>query len=532
MDEMDLKLCPFHDSPLQSTHISSKCNACYEDHHDHKQGYKCSFCDFYVHEGCINTTIPSRHKHPLNFGYNDKICCLCQNEGHWGSQNLNYVCSQCSFCICIPCARKPLIFNPTKAHEHELHHIPIKLSFTCDACGVCSTDYPCMCHQCCFIIHRECIFLPRVIYINRHDHRISHVSSLGHGEWICGVCHEHVNGECGAYSCLVCSYVVHSNCATRRDIWDQRELEGVPEEDEETVPFEMIDQNMIKHFSHEHNLKVSKSSLRLEEGRHCYACTLPFYSELCYICTQCDFILHHACANLPLKKRHAVSSRKITLDAEFQHENYIVCEACNRYCTGFSYTDSKFNIKIDVRCASVDDAFKHESHPHWLFQFTNTWIATKCGVCNSIPWMYLRCTNKDECAAFTLCFRCATLPASVRHKYDDHPLSLCYGEGYLNSTYCCGICEEEIYPKSGFYGCSDCGFTLHTECVFNNLIHPKPGYSLVMGDKGTFNLLLNNRLSRPICYLCKNRCMGDLVLNDKVDSSKFMCSSCGFPGFY
>jgi len=185
------------------------------------------------------------------------------------------------------------------------------ITFTCHACGLCSAEYPCLCLQCCFIIHRACIFLPRVIKINRHDHRISHVSSLGPGKWICRVCYEHVNGEYGAYSCFVCSYVFHSKCATTcLTIWDRRELEGVPEEDEkdESKPFIVIDQNLIKHFSHEHNHKSSLSSSRLEEPReHCYACTLPFYAELCYKCTQCDFILHDACANLPLKKRHQIS---------------------------------------------------------------------------------------------------------------------------------------------------------------------------------------------------------------------------------
>ncbi|CAH2080080.1 unnamed protein product [Thlaspi arvense] len=72
------------------------------------------------------------------------------------------------------------------------------------------------------------------MHINRHDHRISRVSSLGPGKWICGVCRELVNGDqCGVYSCMICSYVVHSRCATRPHIWDRVELEGIAKEEEE-----------------------------------------------------------------------------------------------------------------------------------------------------------------------------------------------------------------------------------------------------------------------------------------------------------
>ncbi|KAG7611223.1 DC1 [Arabidopsis suecica] len=534
---MDVGRCPTCQSPLKYTKLSSKCDACYEDHHDNKQGYKCDYCSFCLHDECINANLPSRHKHPLKVtnSYNSKLCHLCETKRY---PQILYQCSQCSFSICIPCARKPIIFDQTKAHDHELVQVMIKLPFTCDACGLCSTEYPCLCLQCCFMIHRACIFLPRVIYINRHDHRISHVSSLSPGKWICRVCYEHVNEDYGAYACSICSYFFHSKCATNTNIWDGRELEGVPEEDEkeEIKPFEVIDQTLIKHFTHEHNLKASISSSRLEEPRErCCACTLPFYSEMCYKCTQCDFILHDSCANLPLKKRHEISTHKLMLCTKSQlganFENSFFCVTCQRYCTGFSYNitgdENNTQHSIDVRCASISDAFKHESHPHWLFVFFDLFYS-RCEGCDLNCWFYLRCKDKDDCGCYNLCFTCATLPTLVRDKYDDHPLSLCYGEKNVNARYCCGICEEDVHSKSWFYKCNECGSTLHTKCVFQNLIHSRSGYSLVIGNKGSFDLLPNNRLSRPICYLCKIRCMGDFVLHKKADTSIFICCSCGF----
>ncbi|XP_019094570.1 PREDICTED: uncharacterized protein LOC109129965 [Camelina sativa] len=592
------RLCPsanHPETPLRSTTISSKCAACYEAH-ENKQVYKCNMCDLCLHEECIDTNIPYLHAHPLKLnGINYlQSCSLC----HTIPTSIIYQCSQCSFRICIPCARKPLIISQSKAHDHELLQIPIEVSFTCYACGLCVTEYPYICLQCLFIIDFGCIYLPRVIRINRHDHRISRVSSLGPGKWICGVCYEHVNGEYGAYSCLACSYVAHSKCATsiyswdrilprvirinRHDhrisrvsslgpgkwicgvcyehvngeygaysclvcsyvahskcatsiySWDRIELEGVPEEEEEEEeegrkPFEVIDHNQIKHFSHEHNLKVSLSSSKLEEPReHCYACTIPLYSELCYICTQCDFILHDACANLPLKKRHEYGSRKFKLSYAKRQDAipYFSCGACHRFCTGFSYMEEYSLFTIDVRCALISGAIKHESHPHLLVITRDMVSKRRCDSCDSVCWFFLRCSDIDNCGGYNLCFRCATLPTLVRHKYDDHPLSLCYSERIVNVILCCGICEEELDSKSWFYKCSECGSTLHTKCVFNYLIHSRPGYSLQMGYCDSFYLLPNHHLSRPICYLCKTRCTGDFFLNHKDDTNLFICCSC------
>lgn len=470
-------------------------------------------------------------------------CSLCKTVTR---TRVLYQCSQCSFDICIPCARKPLIFQQTKAHEHELHQLLIEVSFTCDACGLPDTEYPCFCLKCCFIIHRPCIHLPRVICINRHDHRISHVSSLGPEKWICRVCYDRVNGDYGAYFCSDCLFVVHSKCALMDTIWDGRELEGVPEEEEEeeSKPFQEIDQNLIKHFSHEHNLKVSFSSLGLEESReHCYACTLTLYSELCYKCTRCSFILHETCANLPLKKRHEISTRKLTLCYKSQDNinfgNLFSCAACKRYCTVFFYYDDYSHISIDVLCASISDAFEHESHPHWLFvhsvdQQISTMRAWCEGCDEYIGWPFLCCKRKDDCGGFNLCFTCATL----RHKYDDHPVSLCYGEKNVNATYCCGICEEQLYSEGGHYKketyskswcykCDECGSTLHTKCVFRHLTHILSRYTLDRG--GLFYLLPNNHLSRPICNLCETRCVGNFVLKSKLETNICICYSCGFP---
>ena len=163
------------------------------------------------------------------------------------------------------CLKRPLLIYKTTSHKHPLSLMPIdSVSFTCDACGfVYNSSFTCTCIKCWFIIHRDCIDLPSVISINRHDHRISHVDILRPEEWICGVCHKIINNQYGAYSCSVCHYAVHSKCAIRDDVWDGKELDGIPEEEgdnktEDITPFEVIDDKVIKHFSHEHILRKPK----------------------------------------------------------------------------------------------------------------------------------------------------------------------------------------------------------------------------------------------------------------------------------
>uniref|UniRef100_A0A0D2ZWT4 DC1 domain-containing protein n=1 Tax=Brassica oleracea var. oleracea TaxID=109376 RepID=A0A0D2ZWT4_BRAOL len=130
----------------------------------------------------------------------------------------------------------PVDVECLNTHEHQLHLVPRLIDFTCNACGTQGNRNPYFCLPCNFMIHRECIDLPRVININRHDHLISYTPRLGHGEWKCRVFRKKVEGFYGAYSCSKCAtFAVHARCATRTGVWDMVEREGTPEE-EEIVP--------------------------------------------------------------------------------------------------------------------------------------------------------------------------------------------------------------------------------------------------------------------------------------------------------
>ncbi|CAG7860866.1 unnamed protein product [Brassica rapa] len=285
------------------------CKVCSSEVLEFKQYYECHQCELFFHVKSTNISLEeyltSHPEHPLKFltgdeapGYADKKCLLCGVEFN---QELHH-CDVCNFSICRGCAGNPppISVMSTKTHEHQLHLFQRLVDFTCNACGTRGEGSPYLCFQCKFMIHRDCIDLPRIININRHDHFISYTRRLGHGDWTCGVCREKVDGFHGAYSCSVASkcsssYVVHSKCAIRKDVWDQIELEGTAEEEE-------VDDTTIKHFSHEHFLRLIEDGRILQENKLCEACVFQIQSESFYSCEQCDYILHEKCANISVKK--------------------------------------------------------------------------------------------------------------------------------------------------------------------------------------------------------------------------------------
>lgn len=142
----------------------------------------------YLHKECAESPSeinhPSHTRHPLTLltqGAPDdshiNSCRLCGGK----FRRLIYHCSECEFSLDPVCARKPppLIVDHLKGHEHVLTLMPRLIFFTCNACGMVGDRSPYVCPQCDFMIHKDCIYLPRVININRHHHRISRTYFLG-----------------------------------------------------------------------------------------------------------------------------------------------------------------------------------------------------------------------------------------------------------------------------------------------------------------------------------------------------------------
>ncbi|XP_010466941.1 PREDICTED: uncharacterized protein LOC104747067 [Camelina sativa] len=475
-----------------------------------------------VHEHPLEVNHSYHPWHPLKLhtgkppDYSDRACRLCLRM----VDEMFYHCSSCNFTLDMGCVSNPppKTLMDLKAHDHQLTLLPRLDSFTCNACGLKGSRSPYVCFQCGFMIHQHCLNLPRLININRHDHRVSRTSILGVVNSVCGVCHQKVDWTYGGYSCQRCpSYVVHSRCATRYDVWNGIELEGVPEEIEDIEPFVVIDDNTIQHFSHnEHYLKLHVNGVLCDDNKRCSACSHPICLQSFYGCMDCDFILHQNCAGFLRKKRHVLHNERLTLVTT--DNKFFTCHACGNMSNGFRYQHG--DIKIDVRCSSISEPFVHSSHPDHPLYYTVLHECRFCHGCNTNRYHVLRCIE-DGCK-FSLCFKCATLPLVVKHRVENHPLSLCYGEK-ASGKYWCDICEKETNPETWFYTCKDHQASLHRDCVLGDFLGLMPR-STIEGDPELYEVVLNNSIYRPLCRKCKLHCIYPIVVKMLGTSDEYLCS--------
>ncbi|CAA7019806.1 unnamed protein product [Microthlaspi erraticum] len=521
-----------HKLKLEMVETHFTCVACGKDGDGYS--YKCHQCQVSFHVKCqkyageVNHPL---HIHPLKLfkgeppAYTKGKCCLCGDELVDG---VFYHCDLCNFSLDLHCCLYPpqVAFHDRDIHGHMLCLMPKLISFTCTTCGLKGDRSPFVCLQCSFTAHIGCFGFPRVININRHDHRVSFTTLLGVVDSVCGVCQEKMDWTCGGYSCHKCpNSMFHTKCALRRDVSDRIELKDKPEEDEDIEPFKVIGENTIQHFSHkEHNLRLDKSGIFVEERGSCEACSYPILHHSFYSCMSCSFILHESCASLPKRKRHVVSNKQYVLHTA--QDNFSKCKAC-----GVFYNGSKYECQthgLDMRCAAVSEPLNHPSHPENPLFYTSP--KGVCTACKLEASHVLRCVAAG--CGYVLDFKCALLPDVVKHRVDDHLLSLCYGEDGSSGIYWCDICEKVTDLKRWFYTCKDCGVALHIDCVLGDFRSFKPGKALTTYTLGMvatqFFVVRNDSMSRPLCSECGSRCISPIILkvldDDGKSTDKYCCS--------
>ncbi|KAG7563339.1 Protein kinase C-like phorbol ester/diacylglycerol-binding domain [Arabidopsis suecica] len=364
----------------------------------------------------------------------------------------------------------------------------------------------------------------------RSAHTIIFVSPVMKGKWSCGVCRKEVDRDYGAYTCNVCSdYAVHTRCALRRDIWDGIELEGVPEEDKDIEAFERISDGIILHFSHGCHLKFETSGV-YDENKFCQACTLSINEENCYICVECNFILHERCAYAPRKKVHPLHPHPLIQKA-IDENPVFVCGVCLRISNGFIYqcANQDCNYILDVVCASASEPFDYQGHQHPLFLALDPNEKPICHICKSTEVQNVFNCIEVQCD-FIICFKCATLPYLVRYKHDEHYLTFCRGDEASGSDWC-ELCEGKlaIGGKEGFYKCNDCCTTLHINCLLGLEPYSKPCETFPFND-GELRYQRNNSATRPICKDCNSRCQyPTFVVHTEDMVSYFICTFFNHP---
>ncbi|XP_021905962.1 uncharacterized protein LOC110820695 [Carica papaya] len=499
---------------------NTKCSGCL-DPVLKESSYGCTQCHYFLHERCAELpgkiSHPIHPRHPLFLRPNgfEADCVLCRRSG----QSLIYYCSPCVFSVDIKCTEvlPPVIQSQT--HEHPFSLLCKQVSFVCDACDKRGSHSPYVCFSCNLTVHHHCTSLPRTIKTIRHEHLLRHTYVLHESESDCSrcsICKNFLSADRGCYHCPACDYSAHVHCATRSELWDVTTRD---EEDDDTEGSEArldsiirivkeikLGEDMIaaeiEHFSHEHPLIFSNEG---KDNKCCDGCGIPISSPF-YSCEGCDFFLHKTCADLPRNKLYPFHPHALTLLPKSSHSSRVfACNICSIYSNGFSYNCEKCSFDLDLRCSSIPDTLIHQAHKHSLFVIVQDDVEWKCCGCGALEKRGLGC---PQCFHF-LDFKCATLPLTAMHSYDDHPLKLTFQDD--SDQLYCDVCEDTRDPKHWFYSCDDCGVTIHPECVFGKYPYIKVGDTYTIDSHPHSLRFVKKTEKYPSCNSCGQPCT-DLAL--------------------
>ncbi|EOY18281.1 Cysteine/Histidine-rich C1 domain family protein, putative [Theobroma cacao] len=325
------------------------------------------------------------------------------------------------------------------------------------------------------VVH--CARLPFTLNVCHHHLLLKIVvmntDSLGENEYgllECGICHEDVNKELGSYYCFECEYIVHVKCVLDPGLYygieskdDYEKLNGNPALMDSSFLVikriklgENVISSEIKHFTHEHILVLYDEA---KDDKCCDFCSLLIETSF-YHCSECDFCLYKSCAKLPRIKQFWLLPQ-----FSLNPTCFFICQLCLKTHTSFAYKAVKnfWSVYICVQCAEFSLARPcqgHEEHLLFLYHKDNG----QCNACGDSMCDQSAYTCKD--CNFNVHPKCTLLPQTVRHKCDEHRLTLIYHEDNDYSEYhYCDICEEIRNPNIWFYHCTICDNSAHLKCV-------------------------------------------------------------------
>ncbi|KAK8307976.1 hypothetical protein V6Z11_D02G023500 [Gossypium hirsutum] len=481
-------------------------------------------CGFNLHEKCAKLPFKLNHmlhrEHPLVLQFNSerlscKICLVTRRS------RFVYGCSPCKIAIYVECASPSPIIED-KSHPHSFTLFPRRLPFICDACGVEGNYAAYICCTCNIIVHKECISLPCIIISKWHDHRIYHKYFLPRDfrNSDCDICHGEVNPELGCYCCSHCNITFHARCVTE----DKYSYSIPSREDEDEISNEssitVLEWNdakeatKIKHFKHMHNLMLSASVGGYENS--CDGCMLPI-SDPFYYCSECEFFLHKACAELLRMKRvwhHTFCKQPHILISD----EVFRCQMCFHITNGFAYKCSECQSRTCLRCVialtpGARTCLKHEHPLRFYRQYEG-----KCNACSLYSWQAFCCKDCN----FVLDIGCFSLPITAQHKCDEHLLSLTHldDNNYSESHYC-DICEKSRDPNSWFYNCAICDTSAHVGCVLGKYPFLKLKSIYKKKDHPHPLTIVKKKYYYPDCDKCGKPCE-DLALECSKSECKYI----------
>ncbi|XP_038723662.1 uncharacterized protein LOC120015350 [Tripterygium wilfordii] len=521
------------------------CFACLEPAGSLGATYNCIECYFFLHKSCGE--LPSQIKHPLHRKHSLVLlpnspypriysCNFC---GIW-SKNYVYRCSPCDYDLHPKCALLSRCLIQPDSQNHRFTGLMRSDPFTCNFCGVYTNQWapnkfvildrsPSLCTECHIVVHRKCISLlhSHTIKIPQHDHSLTHTYFITENESVdikCRICSEEVNREFGSYCCHECRLVCHVNCSQGNKLYDSsNSLVPLDKLDEELICWPQIEDNFklgkdmlvqeIDHCSHEHRLTLQVDvDCEVKNSRtYCDGCIQPISAPF-YRCEKCDFNLHKLCTELPPKIIHPLHQEH-PLTLFLNPDGFYHCFGCSRYCHGFMYSCGicPNSLKFDVRCALVNPfKFNHDGHQHPLILTINYNTNADCGNCSACGTTHFLYFLQCNLCPFSLDYRCATLPHTVKHKYDDkHPFELTYqaiDDG--SDEYYCDICEEERSQHHWYYYCAKCDHAAHPECALGMAAFIKGGRLWGRDSSVHHHDLFFERMENygPPCSSCGKRC--------------------------
>ncbi|CAK9184003.1 unnamed protein product [Ilex paraguariensis] len=485
--------------------------------------FSCAQCkNYFLHKRCAELPLENKDtRHPLHSlmlyerstsKYRSTyMCSVCRKR----STQFTYYCSLCHFNICMLCFFGENVITH-ECHEHPLTFLSRSILFNCNACEQTDKDSSYLCYTCKFWIHKNCALSPSTVKLSGHDHSLN---LMNHEPWkfrkyedSCNTCREYIRDGSWVYRCCdqCCKYIVHLKCATSelkpsrgggsKDTAKKKKgKEHLPDPSLIRLPMadDSVDiityfvkhvsheetkrETMINHWSHDHQLilveKENKNEMKGDKIL-CDCCvqliSLPFY-----ICSKCNYFLHVSCANLqrtlhlPWHPEHQV---QCSLYPKFY--SLFNCKGCTSYSNGFFYKCEICKFYLDVKCAFVPNIIAHKAHEPQLVEIDGT--RAKCHACNSTSrGMRFRC---DACK-FYLHYKCALLPSTVKHRWDNHPLNLiCFPIINHPDEFYCEYCEEEINPENWIYHCRICDQSFHPGCILDRYSNVKFGGTVEVDD--------------------------------------------------
>ncbi|KAK7818835.1 hypothetical protein CFP56_040899, partial [Quercus suber] len=292
--------------------------------------YSCKECreeETFHHKSCAKLPLglPHHPLHPLHplilfDEYNSEVnkefsnCNVCKEY----CGEYCYFCYRCNFKLHIKCGSLAPTTEAPEVHHHPLTFFWKLITFTCDLCGKEDKGMPYVCNPCGFGIHTRCANFPRRLKVVQHNHPLNLIHSLElhqSNSQLCQLCFLKVGSKC--------DFAAHLDCAMSRGNMEDINLLELKEEEsaESKSMLENVDSKLdqsvdseickviktivredgtkiatkIKHFSHEHDLKLT------DEVPNNKICDSICGSELYRVfhCTTCEFVLDFKCTTLP-----------------------------------------------------------------------------------------------------------------------------------------------------------------------------------------------------------------------------------------